>query len=61
MFRNQTEYIFFVCARNGGCIEFSGEIHQENNLAIREEAQFRKNDATVFQSQLMLTIQDDDI
>lgn len=52
---------FLVCARNAACIEIPGEIHQENNLIVREEAQFRKNGVTVFQSQLMLAIQNNDI
>lgn len=52
---------FLVCARNAACIEIPGEIHQENNLIVREEAQFRRNGVTVFQSQLTLAIQNNDI
>lgn len=60
MFRNQTIYCS-IYARNDSCIELSGEINQESNLIIREEAQFRKRDATVSQNQLMLVIQDNGI
>lgn len=52
---------FLVCARNAACLEIPGEIHQENSLIVREEAQFRKNGVTVFQSQLTLAIQNNDI